>query len=176
MKKKRVNFVSIILISLIFIVIVLTYLFIFKFEYKYYYDNQTIDSNIYKKAKKNKVSSNITKSFKFGKEKELNEINLNEFELLALKKEDFYLYISSDTCMACLNFKPVLEESIKEIDKIVYVFNISDKSKKDIEIFRTYYAFHSTPTLVYIKNGIVKDEQVGSKNKDKLIKWFNKNE
>ena len=83
--------------------------------------------------------------------------------------------VTSTTCLFCVEYEPIVDEVFRELDKKIYRINITTLSDKEIDRFRTYYAFKKTPTIFTIKNGIVKKDLVGKKTKNELTNWLKQN-
>lgn len=91
-------------------------------------------------------------------------------------KADFMLYISSETCTSCAEFKPILDSVIQ--NKAIKVYKIEAG-----ELFKPsniYIAYQFTPTIVIISDGIeiVKIDGVNDskifKDYDSFIKFYDK--
>lgn len=70
------------------------------------------------------------------------EKNINQ------KTEDMFLYIYSDACLACKEFKPILSGFIEKNKINVVNIDIQDKKYRDL---LKKYNVDKTPTLVIIK-------------------------
>ncbi len=139
-------------------------------------NKQTINSDIYKKVKRNykEIKDNAnTKPKEEIKYSNIETITLADFEKKVLEKEDMYVLISSTTCYACLTYEPVINETFEKLDKKVYRLDIVSLKQEEVTRFRTYYAFKKTPTIFTIKNGIATSETVGTMNQENLTKWVN---
>lgn len=144
-------------------------------------NNLTINSNIYKKATRNyKSVSDINKKAEAKNKIEdidysnIQTLTLGEFEEKAYKKEDMTIIVSSATCYSCINFEPVLNETLHELDKTIYRINITNLTTKEKDRFRTYYAFSATPTMFKVKDGIVTADYKGTMSAEELKDWLNK--
>ena len=190
-KRSNVKKIIIIILTiLIFSIIAVTTWYVVKDEMQRTEDNQTLNSNIYKKvAKKYKTISDINKQEKKdNKDKEtaadtikeieysnIETIGLAEFERKILEKENMTILIASSTCYPCLKFEPTIDEVYKERNAKIYRINISLLSEEEVNRFRTYYAFKVTPTIFTIKEGIATAESTGNLSKEELINWLDKN-
>ncbi len=88
-------------------------------------------------------------------------------------KETFLLVLSKTTCPACQEYKPHLEEYLKEYPyvSVYYVeLDTSDSSDSDALIDRVYLEY--TPTTFLIISGDVLDAYVGSDD-ERLVKMIN---
>lgn len=64
-------------------------------------------------------------------------------------KVDFMLYISSETCTSCAEFKPILESVIEDFGVKVYKIEAGELFKPN----NNYIAYQFTPTIVIISDG-----------------------
>lgn len=189
-RSKEKNIIITILAVLIFAIIIGVTVYVVTNATEKVDTNQTLNSNIYIKVAKNyKTISDIKKENKkednvvTKDEVEEDEIaytniitiSLSEFEEKILKKEDMTILISSTTCYHCVTFEPIINEAFKEKDKKIYRINVLAMSDKEIERFRTYYAFSKTPTIFNIKDGYAKAENVGTMTKEELLNWIDTN-
>ncbi len=144
-------------------------------------NNQTIESNIYKKVSKNYKSiddieeSNKDSIIKEVKYENIKFLSMSDFEKKVMQKEDMIVMVSSTTCYGCITFEPIVEETLKKRDETIYRVDIANFTQEEVERFRTYYAFRGTPTLFVLKDGIVKADTYGSMSKDELTKWLDEN-
>ncbi len=190
-KRNKANKIIIIVLTvLIAIVIVATTWYVVKDEIVKRENNQTLNSNIYKKVSNNyKTIGEINKQEKKDEENKENAaedlkeiaysnietITLAEFERKIFEKENMTVLISNATCYPCLEFEPIINEVYEERNATIYRINMSVLSKDEVTRFRTYYAFKQTPTLFVVKNGIATSESVGILAKEDLISWLDKN-
>lgn len=175
---KRITII--ILVIMIFAVIAGTVFYVAKTQIEKNENNQTVNSNIYKKVSKNNSSEEKTEDEDKPKRTEIEysnieTISLSQFESLSLNKEDMIVLVASETCYACLNFEPVLNEVFEELDKTVYRINITSFTDEETARFRTYYAFRRSPTLFTIKAGIVTADYAGAMKKETLVSWLEEN-
>lgn len=140
---------------------------------------ETLNSNLYDKVNKYRTEINNKKENKKDKQEDkktvLKQITLTEFENKVLDKENMTILVSSSTCLYCMQFEPIVEEVLKEQEKIIYVIEIKSMDDIEVERFREYYEFTITPTIFTIKDGIVTAEQTGATTKEKLEKWMIEN-
>ncbi len=190
-KRKPANKIAIIVLTvLIALVIIATTWYVVRDEIVKRENNQTLNSNIYKKVSNNyKTIGEINKQEKkdeANKEnaaEELEEISysnietitLAEFERKIFEKENMTVLISNATCYPCLEFEPIINEVYQEKEATIYRINMSILSNDEVIRFRTYYAFKQTPTIFVVKDGIATAETVGIMAKEDLISWLDKN-
>ena len=142
--------------------------------------NQTVNSNVYKKVnrkkKKKKKKNEITTTDVDEKVYEhLENITLKTFEEKALAKENMLVLVASNTCYHCATFEPILEEVLKERNGTILRLDIAKLTNTEVERFRTYFAFTVTPTIFFVKDGVVKAENSGSMSKEELTSWLDNN-
>ena len=164
-KVKKV--IIIILTALIAAVITATTIYVVYGEMKKAENNQTLNSNIYRKVANNyKTISDIKESQKSDAEDSIEEIKysniktltLADFERKVLEKEDMVILISSTTCYHCITFEPTINEVLVEQNKNIYRINITAFTKEEDARFRTYYAYTIAPTIFTVKGTISKEE------------------
>jgi predicted bacteriocin transport accessory protein len=171
-----------ILTALIFVVIIATTIYVIRSEVERVNNNLTLNSNIYDKVSQHygsindidtekKTDSNLVNE----NYKNIEDISLGQFEKKILEKEDMIVLVSSTTCYYCIEYEPIVDEVFKELDKKIYRINIISLNKEEETRFRTYYAYKKAPTIFTIKNGVVKEDIVGKKDKEELTTWLNKN-
>jgi predicted bacteriocin transport accessory protein len=100
---------------------------------------------------------------------------LEQFENKIIKKENINVLVSSNTCYFCIQFEPIVEETLKDSGKTIYKIDIAKMSEKEVKRFREYYAFTITPTIFTVKDGIVTSEKLGSMDAETLSVWANEN-
>ena len=172
----------IIIVIPIIAVIVATGIYVESYIIEESQNNQTLESNVYKK-----VSERYSSSKEVEKEEEktpvkddnkydnIETISLYSFEEKILAREDMAVLVASDTCYASMSFEPILDEVFKSENKKIYKINISELTSAEETQFRTYYAFKSTPTIFTIKAGIVTSDHVGTMSKEDLTSWVKEN-
>ena len=164
------------LICLIFITIIGTTIYVAANELHRKTNEQTINSDIYKKVSKNSKNSKIEVTEVTEKEEQyphFKTLTLSEFEGKILKKEPMTVLISSQTCMGCLIFEPDLEEALAKANKTIYRLNITNWSEEERNRLRTYYHFNETPAMFVVdKNGrVTKDSSSIKDDEDALLAW-----
>lgn len=171
-----------ILTALIFVVIIATTIYVIRSEVERVNNNLTLNSNIYDKVSQHYGSINdidtekkTDSSLVNENYKNIEDISLGQFEKKILEKEDMIVLVSSTTCYYCIEYEPIVDEVFKELDKKIYRINIISLNKEEETRFRTYYAYKKAPTIFTIKNGVVKEDIVGKKDKEELTTWLNKN-
>ncbi len=103
---------------------------------------------------------------------EVFKINHDYFEKNINEKKDFIILISLSTCLNCLKVKSILNDYIKEKNKLIYEIELNEYTSIDSSIF--YYPIDHTPLLVFIKEGNVVDEkQKNLIDKDEVFNLLN---
>lgn len=170
-----------ILTILIFITIIATIIFVICSEIEKENNSQTLNSNIFDKVShkyndKSEIDTNSKTDLDLGKEdyENIETITLGEFEKKVLEKENMLVIITSTTCYYSIEYEPVVNELFGELEKTIYRINITSLTEDEINRFRTYYAFDTTPTIFELKDGVVSKELVGQQDKYDLENWLNK--
>ena len=85
----------------------------------------------------------------------IKKISLQEFFTKMDNKEDFVVYFGTSTCSACLEYKPVVEEMVKNYAVTIYYVELDHESADDKERLAAEYidSIKFTPTTVFIKGG-----------------------
>jgi hypothetical protein len=83
----------------------------------------------------------------------VTEITASELETLKASGVDFILYISSVTCSSCAEFRPFLDQFIRDSGFQVYKIETGDAFPQTNSII----AYEFTPSLVLVSNGEVRD-------------------
>lgn len=102
----------------------------------------------------------------------IKDISLEEFETKIINRENITVMISSSTCYFCLTFEPILNEALKEQEKIVYRLNIHDMNNETLKRLREYYPYKMTPSLFSVRDGLVIEEITGLQEKEVISKWL----
>ena len=182
-RSKGKKIAVIILTILIFVTIIGTIIFTICSETNKTNANMTLNSNIYDKVSKKYDSVTDIDSAKLSKEedqgieeyKNLTTISLGDFEKKILAKEDMTVLITSTTCYYCAQYEPIVNEVYGELNEKIYRINVTALTKKEVDRFRTYYAFTDVPTIFVLKNGIVNKDVIGSLDKETLTNWIENN-
>lgn len=137
----------------------------------------TLNTDIYNKVTEYRVELNDEVEDKENEDTKtvLKEITLEQFENKILKKENINILVSSKTCYFCMQFEPIVEETLKDSGKTIYKIDIANMTEKELKRFRKYYAFTITPTIFTVKDGIVTAEKLGSMDAETLKTWANEN-
>ena len=136
----------------------------------------TLNTNIYDKVNQYREEIQDKETDKKPVQKgNVRTITLLEFENKILAKEDINVLVSSNTCYFCMTFEPIVEEVLKDTDKIIYRLDISELEDSEIEKFREYYAFTITPTIFVVKDGIVVAEKLGTMEQANFEIWSKEN-
>lgn len=73
-------------------------------------------------------------------------IEFEEFLTLWESDQDFILYISSETCQSCIEFKPILKSVIEETHLVIYQIEAQAPFSPD----NLYVKYSATPTIALI--------------------------
>lgn len=95
-------------------------------------------------------------------------IDITQLDEKISNNEDFVVILGQDTCIACLAYKPTLEEVVKNKDvEIYYVQIVSTWSIASKQAVIDYFeedlgqTVQGTPTTYFIKDGVVEDSVLG---------------
>ena len=93
------------------------------------------------------INNNSNNNFK--------KIGYEKVASLIDKKESFVLCISRTTCVHCNSYKPKLKEIANKYNLKIYYIDIDKESEKNQDKFNKLISYDgSTPTTIFIKNGI----------------------
>ena len=110
--------------------------------------------------------------------KTYDEISYDELNKMLEKKQDFILFIGSDTCSACNTYKGTLNDVIEEYGTDVKYINLASLSKAEESSLVSKFPINGTPTTVFITNGEEEDTHnriVGSAIKSEIVNEFKEN-
>lgn len=113
-----------------------------------------------------------------GANKTYNEISYKDLNNMLENKEDFILFIGSNTCSACSVYKETLNGVIEEYGTDVKYIDLSKLSDKEESELLSKFPITGTPTTVFITKGEEKSSYnriVGSAKKSEIIKKFKEN-
>lgn len=105
------------------------------------------------------------------------EISYDDFKSKIKNKESFVLFVGSSTCTACDKYKITLNEFIEDYQIQIYYIDISKINNDAMSEFMTVINFSSTPTTVFITDGIEKtvyNRIVGALPYSKIVSKFEK--
>lgn len=111
------------------------------------------------------------------------EITYNEYVEKIENEENFILFIGSETCSHCNDYKSKVEKIVKDYQIMIYYIDINKFTDEQLNKFKTQINFSGTPTTVFIENGKEKTDSKGNVTPyringnvdyNKLIKKFQK--
>lgn len=116
----------------------------------------------------------------------INYIKTTEVMEKMDNKEEFVLIVGSSTCGACLAYKPILEEVIKNKEATIFYVQYdtegikADKSVDEAgraninKLFDEYFQgkITGTPSTVHIKDGKIDSFETGMLSYVQLIDWL----
>lgn len=112
-----------------------------------------------------------------GKKEKYTEITYKEFKQKIENKETFPLFVGSSDCFHCDNYKVTLNKFISKYKVDVYYIDVANMEKDEMNEFLTVVNFKSTPTTVFITDGIEKttyNRIVGELPYSKVVSKFKK--
>lgn len=113
-----------------------------------------------------------------GGNKYLKKIDYKEYHKMLDNKESFVLEIMRTNCSACQNFKPKLEEFVKEYEVTVYYIDTDDLSDKEKDKLFDETGISGTPTVIFYNKGKeeTKSSRInGSVPSERIISKFKAN-
>lgn len=96
-------------------------------------------------------------------------------------KESFFLVIGNSTCSACIQYKPTLEELVKNKDVELFYLEVDTEGAKSdahrenvVNFFENYLEdkVNSTPSTIYFSEGKMDELRVGLVKYSDLTQWF----
>ena len=96
------------------------------------------------------------------------EVSYNKIDKMIENKEDFILFIGSETCSACSAYKITVNELVKNYGIDIKYIDISKLTEGDSEKLIENFPFNSTPTTVFVKKGKEADRFVGNEKYSKV--------
>ena len=106
------------------------------------------------------------------------EISYAELNEMLKNKDDFVLFIGSNTCSACTVYRGTLNDVIGEYGVDVKYIDLSKLSKTESSKLTSKFPITGTPTTIFITDGDEEDSHnriVGSAVKSKIIEKFKEN-
>jgi thioredoxin 1 len=92
-------------------------------------------------------------------------MSLEEFKKVLEENENVVIKFSAEWCGPCKALKPILDDlSTQYCDKVKFV----EIDVENSDELTSEYKVRNVPTILYIKNGEVKDKSVGTVNKQVL--------
>lgn len=92
-------------------------------------------------------------------------MNLEEFKKVLEENENVVIKFSAEWCGPCKALKPVLDDLSTQYSDNVKFVEIDVENSDELT---SEYKVRNVPTILYIKNGEVKDKSVGTVNKQVL--------
>lgn len=108
-----------------------------------------------------------------------DEINYKQLDSMIENKADFVLYVGSDGCLKCREYKLTLNTVIEKYNLDVKYINMSKLSKKERELFSSKLSVSKTPVTLFIDNGKEKDVYNrinGNAKYSKIVAKFKEND
>lgn len=100
-------------------------------------------------------------------------LTMKEFQKKINAKEDFKIYLYKTSCPACQNFKPLLDETLKEEKTQVFSINMEIKENMDASFLKNQN-IKQIPILINYKNGKEIERLEGIQSKKYLKDFINK--
>lgn len=96
----------------------------------------------------------------------VTEVNSDNFEKAINETEKSLVYIKASWCGPCKNLSPIIDEVSSEIGEIVNICKMDADENMD---FVKSINVRNIPTLLFYKNGELKERTVGVKSKKEII-------
>lgn len=103
------------------------------------------------------------------------EITYDEFKSKIENKEDFILFIGSETCSACSAYKFTVNKIVENYHLKINYIDISKLSDSELGELKSVVNFNGTPTTAFITNGKEdknKKRIVGNQKYSKVVQKF----
>lgn len=113
-----------------------------------------------------------------GKLKTYQEITYTEYNKMIEEKQNFVLFIGSETCSACAVYKEYLNEVIKDYQVEVKYIDLDKVTEDEYNKLKARHSFSGTPTTIFITDGYEKSTYNrinGSKEYNKIVEKFKEN-
>jgi len=88
------------------------------------------------------------------KYEDYTELNYDQVIDKINNKETFAIVFGSDTCSACANYRVTMKEVIKEKNIEIFYLDINKLDDQTYAKMYSKFVITSTPTTVFIKNGV----------------------
>jgi thioredoxin 1 len=99
----------------------------------------------------------------------ITEANSENFENTINEKEKTLIYIKAPWCGPCKQLAPIIDEVSSEMGSSVTIAKMD--ADENMELLKTMNV-RNIPTLLFYKNGELKERLVGLKTKNEIIKMF----
>lgn len=106
-----------------------------------------------------------------------SELTFNELQTKLENKDSFVLVLGSSTCSACAKYQEVMKDVISDKQVEIFYLDLQQLSKEEYAKIYSKYVIVSTPTTVFIKEGLetsTYDRIVGAANYTDVIKNLEK--
>lgn len=107
-----------------------------------------------------------------------DEISYDELDKMIEEKQDFILFIGSNTCSACANYKITLNNVIEKYGVDVKYIDMAKLSDTEESKLVSKFPIKGTPTTVFIKDGEEEDSHnriEGNAKNSKIVEKFKEN-
>ena len=83
---------------------------------------------------------------------QIKTISFTEFEKLVAGNNSFVIIVSSSACSHCLNYEPVVNKVLKDLNETIYRLDILSMTVPDKDKLNEYYTVSGTPTVRAFSN------------------------
>ena len=108
----------------------------------------------------------------------ITEISIDDLNKKIENKESFILYIGSAKCSHCKDYRPKLNEVVKEYNLTVYYVDISKLDNNQLKNLSKIISYNGTPATAFIEDGEdlgIQTHIDGDVSKKQIISAFENN-
>ncbi len=109
-----------------------------------------------------------------GGPKTYDEISYTQLNEMLDDKQDFILFIGSETCSACSAYKVTINKIVEKYGVDIKYLDISKLNEEEDSEFTSNFAFSGTPTTIFITDGEEKDTYNRINGNEKYSKTIEK--
>ena len=104
---------------------------------------------------RNKTIVSIGSDIEISNDNLLIDITRDDLNKKISDNENFFIYIGRPTCPDCKEFKPKLQEILKDVKKQMFYYNteVPASQKQELREYLQTFKIESIPCILYIKDG-----------------------
>ncbi len=92
-----------------------------------------------------------------GGPKTYDEIDYDKLSTMIEEKEDFVLFVGSETCSACSAYKVTVNKIVEKYGVDIKYIDVSKLTEKQNSELTSNFAFSATPTTIFVTKGEEED-------------------